>query len=368
MKITGIEVTKHTIALDPPFCPSWDTRPRRSFTAFITRVTTDQGITGISSGDDMLGIEQFKELFIGHNPLDLERHYRVLSNMSFHYSRYWPLDLAFWDIAGKVAGQPVWRLLGGSSGRVRVYASSGTLRKSDEMAAAAQRFADEGFPAMKVRFHRGDWREDIKALEAVRKAVGDHFDLMVDCNQGWRMVWDIEEPWTVKDAVPVARELERLGVYWMEEPLWRGDFAGMKALRQMTDVRIAVGEMNRELYDFRHIVDERAADVLQPDAALVGGITGLRRVALMCQESGLMFTPHTWSNGAGMVANLQLSAALANAPFVEFPYDPPEWSCERRDFMMAEPCVARDGIVDLGDRPGLGVVYDEDRLARTRVA
>jgi L-alanine-DL-glutamate epimerase-like enolase superfamily enzyme len=368
MKITGIEVTKHTIPLDPPFCPSWDTRPRKNFTAFITRIITDEGITGISSGDDMLGIEQFKELFIGQNPLDLERHYRVLSNMSFHYSRYWPLDLALWDIAGKVADQPVWRLLGGSSGRVSVYASSGTLRDPAAMAGAAQRFADEGFPAMKVRFHRGDWREDIKALEAVRKAVGNRLDLMVDCNQGWRRVWDVEEPWTVKDALPVARELERLGVYWMEEPLWRGDFAGLKTLRQMTDVRIAVGEMNRELYDFRHIVDERAADVLQPDAALVGGITGLRRVALMCQESGLMFTPHTWSNGVGMIANLQLSAALVNAPFVEFPYDPPEWSCERRDFMMGEPYVAHSGVVDLGDRPGLGIVYDEDRLSKTRIA
>jgi len=367
MKITDIQLTEHRIALDPPFCPSWDTRPRRTFTAFITRVLTDEGVTGIASGDDMLGIDRFKELFIGHNPLDLERHYRILSNLSFHYSRYWPLDLALWDIAGKVAGQPVWRLLGGSTGKVKVYASSGTLRDPHAMAAVAERFVDEGFPAMKLRFHRGDWREDIKALEAVRKAVGDKLELMVDCNQGWRMVWDVEEPWKLKDAVPVARELERLAVYWMEEPLWRGDFAGMKALREMVDVRIAVGEMNRELYEFRHMIDARCADILQPDVALAGGITGLRRVALMCQEADIMFTPHTWSNGAAMVANLQLSAALVNAPFVEFPYDPPEWSCDRRDFMMSAPYRAKQGFVDLSDRPGLGVDYDEDRLEKTRV-
>src|SRR4051795_8265024 len=140
MKITDIQVTKHTIPLEPPFCPSWDTRPRCTFTAFITRVTTDEGVTGISSGDDMLGIEQFKDLFIGRNPLDLERHYRILSNMSFHYSRYWPLDLALWDIAGKAANQPVWRLLGGKGGKVKVYASSGTLRDPKAMAAVAQRF------------------------------------------------------------------------------------------------------------------------------------------------------------------------------------------------------------------------------------
>ncbi|MGE3831304.1 MAG: mandelate racemase/muconate lactonizing enzyme family protein [Parvibaculaceae bacterium] len=368
MKITDIQVTKHEIALDPPFCPSWDTRPRTKFAAFITRVFTDEGITGVASGDDMLGLDQFKALFIGRDPRDLERHYRILANMSFHYSRYWPLDLALWDIAGKAAGLPVWRMLGGSAGKVRLYASSGTLCDPKAMADTAQRFLAEGFPAMKLRFHRGDWREDIKALEAVRKAVGNRLELMVDCNQGWRMVWDDEEPWQLKDAIPVARELERLSVYWMEEPLWRGDWKGMRALRDMTDVRIAVGEMNRELYEFRHMIDERCVDVLQPDAALTGGITGLRRVALMCQEAGIMFTPHTWSNGAGLIANLQLSAALVNAPFVEFPYDPPEWSCARRDFMMTAPREAKNGVVDLGDAPGLGIELDEQRLAATRIA
>jgi L-alanine-DL-glutamate epimerase-like enolase superfamily enzyme len=368
MKITDIQVTRHTIPLDPPFCPSWDTRPRTSFTAFMTKVETDAGIIGTASGDDMLGLERFKELFIGHDPLDLERHFQILSNLAFHYSRYWPLDLALWDIAGKVAGLPVWRMLGGNSATVPLYASSGTLREPEGMAAQAQRFLAEGFAAMKVRFHRGDWRDDIKALETIRKKVGDRLELMVDCNQGWRMVWDIEEPWKLKDALPVARELERLGVYWMEEPLFRGDIKGMKALRELTTVRIAAGEMNRELFEFRNLVEERAIDVLQPDVALAGGITGLRRVALMCREADVMFTPHTWSNGAGMVANAHLVAAMSNAPFMEFPYDPPEWSIERRDFMMARKYPAKKGCLDLGHEPGLGIIYDEALLAKTRVA
>ncbi|MGE0212626.1 MAG: mandelate racemase/muconate lactonizing enzyme family protein [Parvibaculaceae bacterium] len=368
MKITDITVTKHAIPLDPPFCPSWDTRPRKSFTAFITRVSTDEGITGIASGDDMLGLEAFKELFIGRDPRDLERHYRILQNLSFHYSRYWPLDLALWDIAGKAAGLPVWRLLGGSSGSVPLYASSGTLRKPKAMAETAKRFLGEGFRAMKVRFHRGDWREDIKALEAVRKAVGSKLELMVDCNQGWRMVWDVEEPWKLKDALPVARELEQLGVYWMEEPLHRGDIRGLKALREAVDIRIAAGEMNREVYEFEHMIDARAVDVLQPDVALTGGITGLRRVALMAQEAGLTFTPHTWSNGVGLIANAQLTAALGNAPFMEYPYDPPEWSEERRDFMMSQPRRSENGMLDLGEAPGLGIDYDEKALAACRIA
>ena len=142
---------------------------------------------------------------------------------------------------------------------------------------------------------------------------------MVDCNQGWRMSWDAYAPWSLKDAVKVARELERLGVYWMEEPLHRGDRAGMRRLREMVDVRVAGGEMTRELYEFRDLITEGCLDVLQPDAALVGGITGLRRVALMAQEHNLVFTPHTWTNGMGVVANAHLTAGICRRALPRIP-------------------------------------------------
>lgn len=368
MKITGIDITRHRLPLDPPFRASWDTRPRTSFDAAVVRVLTDEGLVGIGSGDLMLGFEEHAELFLGRDPLDLDRHYRVLDNLAFHYSRYWPLDLALWDLAGKILGQPVWRMVGGRSNRTRLYASSGTLRDPAKMADAAQRFLDGGFPAMKIRFHRGDWRADIKALESVRDAVGDRLTLMVDCNQGWRMPWDVEPPWTLKDAVAVARELETLGVYWMEEPLHRADYAGMAALRDAVDIRIAGGEMNREIFEFRTIIERRCLDVLQPDAALTGGISGLRRVAEAAVDAGLAFTPHTWSNGLGFVANAHLAVGAGNPPFLEFPYDPPEWSVDRRDFMLAEPLAApADGVLELSEAPGLGVALDEDRLAATRI-
>ncbi len=368
MKITKIAITHHRLPLDPPFRASWDTRPRTHFDATITRVETDADLTGIGSGDMMVGFEGHEHLFIGQDPMQLERHYRVINNIQFHYGRCWPLDLALWDLAGKITGQPVWRLLGGLNSRVRAYASSGTLRNPAEMAEVAQAFLGQGYQAMKVRFHRGAWRDDIKALEAVRKAVGDRLTLMVDCNQGWRMSWDTATPWNLKDAVQVARELERLGVYWMEEPLHRGDHDGMAALRQMTDLRIAGGEMTRELYEFRMLIEKGALDVLQPDAALVGGITGLRRIAAMAAEHNLMFTPHTWTNGMGVVANAHLTAGLTDSPWLEFPFDPPEWSLDRRDFMMRDTFKAGpDGWIALGERPGMGYELDEERLQRTRL-
>ncbi len=192
--------------------------------------------------------------------------------------------------------------------------------------------------------------------------------MLVDCNQGWRLPWDTEAPWTLKDAVIVARELERLGVYWMEEPLHRGDYNGMRALRESVDVRIAGGEMTRQLHELRELITQGCVDVLQPDAALVGGITGLRRIALMAQEYNIVFTPHTWTNGMGVMANAHLVAGIGQVPFLEYPYDPPEWSLDRRDFIMAEPLTAdSNGWLNLGSAPGMGYNIDATRLAQTLI-
>jgi L-alanine-DL-glutamate epimerase-like enolase superfamily enzyme len=365
--ITSIEITRHRLHFDPPFNASWDSKPRAFWDAAVVRVHTDLGVTGIGSGDMMLGFEGHEHLFIGQDAMAIERHWRILNNISFHGGRCWPLDIALWDLAGKITGQPCWKLIGGLSNTIRAYASSGTLRGPGALADAAEVYLALGFTALKIRFHRGDWRADIKALEAVRARIGGKLELMVDCNQGWRMSWDTYAPWSLKDAVQVARELERLDVYWMEEPLHRGDRAGMRRLREMVDVRVAGGEMTRELYEFRDLIAEGCLDVLQPDAALVGGLTGLRRVGLMAQEHNLIFTPHTWTNGIGLIANAHLTAGIADAPFLEFPFDPPEWDVDRRDYMLAEPLkIDKAGHIVLTDRPGMGYELAEGMLAKTR--
>jgi L-alanine-DL-glutamate epimerase-like enolase superfamily enzyme len=142
----------------------------------------------------------------------------------------------------------------------------------------------------------------------------------------------------------------------------------MRRLRDMTDVRIAGGEMTRELYEFRDLIAQGALDVLQPDVALVGGITGLRRVGQMAADHNLVFTPHTWTNGMGVMANAQLVAGMADAPFLEFPYDPPEWGLDRRDYMLAIPLdVDPNGYILLPDRPGMGYELAEDVLRKTKL-
>jgi L-alanine-DL-glutamate epimerase-like enolase superfamily enzyme len=369
MKITRIEITQHQLPMSPPFHPSWSSKPRTTFDATMVRVHTDGGHVGIGSGDYMLGFGGHEHLFIGEDPMRLERHARVIDHISFHYGRCWPLDLALWDLAGKITGQPCWKLLGGLSNTVRCYASSGTLRDASALAALSEQVLAGGFTAMKLRFRRGEWRDDIRAIEAVRARIGDKLELMVDCNQGWRLPWDTMSSWTVKDALRVGRELERLGVYWMEEPLHRADHDGMRRLVDMLDVRIAGGELNREPAELRNLIAGGCVDVIQPDVVSVGGISGLLKVAHMAQAHNIAFTPHSWGNGIGVIANAHLYAATTDNSYFEFPWDPPEWSLARRDFPLVTPFdVDRVGNLVLSDKPGLGFELDEDRLKATQVA
>ncbi len=368
MKITRIALSHHRLPLEPPFPAAWDARPRSHFDATIVRVETDEGLVGIGSGDAMPGFAGHEDLFLGHDPRHLERHFRVIEALSFHYGRCWPLDLALWDLAGKIAGEPCWRMLGGSSDRLDVYASTGARRPAGETAELARELVDEGFAAMKVRLEPRDWQEGVAAVAAVRGAVGDALELMVDCNQGWRMPWDAGPPWTFAEALEVAKRLEELDVRWLEEPLHRADYDGLERLKQATRLGIAGGEMARELHDLRELVERGCVDVLQPDAALAGGLTGLAPIARMAHARGVLFTPHTWGNGIGLLANAQLAAGLDIRTYLEFPHDPPHWTHERRDFPLAEPItVDREGRLTLPPGAGLGLSLDEKRLAATRV-
>ena len=364
--IARVEITHHQLPLDPPFPAAWDSQPRTQFPATIVRVFDDQGHMGVGSGDAMYGFADYERYFIGQDALDLDRHAAVLSNVDFHAGRPWPMDVALWDLAGKIRDEPVWAMLGGASNRVRAYASSGVHRPVPEMVALAHLTLALGFPGLKIRFGRADLATDLAVVSAVRDAVGDSLELMVDCNQGWRMPWDTQPAWTLDHATDVAVRLRAERVFWMEEPLHRGDYEGMAELRRRVDIRIAGGELTREPYEFRELLNGECLDVFQPDCVCTMGISGLRRLALDVQAAGKIFTPHTWGNGIGVMANLQLAAGTDGAVFVEFPFDPPEWTTARRDFMLRESIeVDGEGWITLPDSPGLGIALDEDVMSGT---
>lgn len=367
MNINSIEISRYRLPLDPPFHASWDPRPRTSHTSTIVRVRAGD-YEGLGSGDAMLGFPGHEDLFLGHDPFEIERHVRILDNLQFHYGRMWPLEVALWDLMGKISGQPLWKLLGGPSGRVRVYASTGERLAAPVRAASAGRLRDQGFPAIKLRFHAADPRDDIAIVQAVRDAVGPGMQILVDANQGWQMPWDASPAWDFKTGLWVADALAELGVYWLEEPLPRHDYRGLATLRRQVRVRIAGGEGNREFAELREYLRHGSLDVYQPDVVWSTGILRARQIAAEVQSAGAIYSPHTWGDGLVMLANLHVAAAVSTAPFIEFPYDPPSWTPERRDFILpAATLPDAAGYVILPDKPGLGVDIEWAALEPLRI-
>lgn len=368
MRITDIRLQKYRLPLNPPFNAAWDPTPRRAFDAVLTIVETDAGITGIGGGDSMDGFEQYKPIFIGQDPLAIMRHVQVIESLNFHSSRYWPLEAALWDIIGQALGQPVATLFGGCADKLPVYASCGELKSPQARVETTLQLREEGFKALKIRIDRHRISEGIAVVSAVRQAIGDSMEIMVDLNQAWRMPGDITPSGDVVSARKLADALTELGVLWLEEPLLGSDVRGLADLRRGARIRIAGGEMVRSLAELLDYVDHDALDVYQPDVVLAVGLLRTRMVAELVMARNRWFTPHTWSNGLGLVANLHVTAGVGGGPFLEYPYDPPHWSPERRDFMFTEPLrVDADGYLRVPPRPGMGVTIDFDRLQQYAV-
>jgi D-galactarolactone cycloisomerase len=366
MRITGIRLERLVVPLDPPFPAAWDPVPRRSFAATIVRVETDEGVVGIGSGDTMDGFEAFEQLFIGGDPLAIARHVRVLETIDFHAGRYWPLEVALWDILGQVAGLPVATLFGGASDGIPAYASCGMLLAPAARAESALRLREEGFAALKIRIDPRRLEEGLAAVAATRHAVGDSMAIMVDLNQGWRMAGDTAGSLDPVAAREIALRLAEYDVLWVEEPLAGTDLRGLAALRAaVPGIRIAGGEMTRTFGELIAALEADAFDVHQPDVVLAGGMLRGRSIAELALARNRWYTPHTWTNGIGLLANLHVAAGVGGGPFIEFPYDPPGWTPERRDFMLAEPLrPGPDGILRVPAAAGLGVVLDEDAIRR----
>ena len=370
MRIREIELRRYRVPLDPPFLAAWDPVPRATFDATLVVVETDEGVTGVGSGDSMDGFERYFPLFVGEDPLDIARHVAVLETITFHAGRYWPLEAALWDLAGKAAGNPAAALLAsdGHAASLPAYASFGDARPAGERAEAALRARDEGFGAVKIRIDRTrPIGEGLAVVRAVREAAGDTLEIAVDLNQGWRMPGDVSPALPRADVRRIADELRALDVLWLEEPLPGEDVQGLAELRAAAGVRIAGGEMARTVADLLGYRAAGALDVYQPDAVLAVGLLRAREVAELVTADGSWFTPHTWTNGLGLVANLHVAAAVAAGPYVELPYDPPGWTPERRDFLLADPIrLGPDGHVPVPVGPGLGVELADD-LERHRV-
>jgi D-galactarolactone cycloisomerase len=377
MEITRIRSRVVDLPLEGEFTPAWMRgESQDNLVLTLVEVETDEGITGIGAADAgaeaAIAIERFvAPSFVGRDPTQVERLTEVLQEAEVLAPPLYCMEIPLWDIIGKLAGLPVYKLWGGYSDRVLAYCATGELRSPERRVADVEELAAAGFRAVKLRMHRPDPREDLAVVEAVRAAF-DEIQLMVDANQAGVLPGvGGHERWTFRQALAVAHELERLGVVWLEEPLGRHDYDGLAELRDRMDtLSIAGGECNHGLHEFRLLIDRGCYDILQPDAVISEGIFQLWKVAALAEAAHLQLVPHTWTNGIGLLANLHLAAAIPNCSHLEFPHDPGSgWTAAAGNQMLAEPpWIDDDGYVQVPDRPGFGFVLDEERIDHYTVA
>ena len=372
MKVDRIELFHVAIPLPRPFYPAWIPGYPQTVNRFtLLRLTTDDGVQGLAAG---VAFEQEREglggllgpYLIGLDPTDIATVRQRIREASYlGWRNYW-LEAAFWDIKGKVEGQPVWALLGGAeAGRVPVYASTGEVHPPEKRAEEVLQLREVGFKTVKLRVHSFDPAEDMAQVEVVRRAVGDTMEIGVDANQGWRVALIDDAPlWTLERATDFARACTDLGVGWIEEPLDMYAYDEQAELCRRSEVPIAGGELNGGWHEFKIMLDKGSYDIYQPDATMGGGIGDAVQVLDACREQGLGYTPHTWTNGLGFLINLQVYAAGPRDYPIEYPLEPPGWVPEARDGLLAEPIhVAPDGTVAVPEAPGLGIELDDDKLA-----
>jgi D-galactarolactone cycloisomerase len=370
MKIIDVEAYLCRFPLPEAFFPAWiPGLPEMNNSLLLVRLLTDEGIDGFTATPAFLGElkgvpELLKVFLIDRDPFKVEDFVKVFRGAKAVGVRAWFMEIALWDIIGKAAGQPVYRLLGGYRDRVKAYASPGELRPPPRRAQDALAIKEMGFKAIKLRIRSEEVDDDLSVVEAVRGAVGPEMEIMVDANQAWPIHGFGDYPtWDAKRAVMMARELERLDVTWLEEPLGMYDYDGLALVNAATSISIAGGELNNDIYDFRELIYRHCYDILQPDVTLACGILNGVKIAGMAEAAGLLVNPHTWTNGIGFAANLQLMGAIPNCTFCEFPYDPPGWVPEARDAMLSEPFgIDDEGFVKLPEGPGLGIEVDMEKV------
>ena len=376
MKIVDINVHYLEIPFPGDFHPTWGYgRTEKTYGLTLVEVCTDEGISGYGSCPGMWGwgatqkaiIEHMlKPRLLGRDPFATEQLIMIIRGAP---GRPWLVENALWDIIGKVAGMPIYKMWGGFQSRLKAYAAWGELRTPEKAAEDAQHLVEKGFKGVKVRLHHEKMADDIALVEAVRKAVGDRLTIMVDANQavapyraggpGTDVLWSYER------ALKTARALEFLDVFWLEEPLPIDDFRDLTRLAKETDILIAGGETNRGMHEFKLFLDRECYDILQPNCTMSEGMFQVRKIAAMAEVNHKLCIPHAWGPGPSFFANLQVAGSANNAPWIEFPYDPPAITPENLHMIIMDPPrIDSEGYVAIPDKPGLGIEINWNVIKR----
>ena len=364
VKVRRLKVVEEVGKLIPAW-PGSKMTIRRGGGSFV-EITTDEGLVGIGPGADPALLPAARNLLVGDNPYLVERHAEQLNYQSRgrRYNGAAGFDIALWDLIGKASGQSLGDIFGGGDPEVIPYASMILLSEPSERAELANRLKEEGWRAIKLRLHHDKVSDDIETVRRVREAVGPDFTITVDANQAQSTSnWQPGVQWDFQRALTTARELESLGVYWLEEPLPRYAFEDIARLNDRVSLAIAGGENNVGLHEFTRMVRENVYDVLQPESMVNSGITTLRKIGTLAQAFGKKCVPHHGGGDIGVIAHLHLVASWPNAPFLELLHDPPIGDYRHRFSIFQNPPEVQNGLMPVPNGPGLGIEIDPDLIA-----
>ena len=365
MKITDVQ----TIRLRAPIPTEGQVfsrsgvRSTRSTT--LVRVETDEGITGIGSASgngeliEIIIAKVIKPLLVSTDPTDIDAiwdkayvrgGHKEFGTRGIGVVALSGVDIALWDILGKVRGLPLYQLLGGKRrDKVPVYATALYPEEPSQVARRARAFAERGFHGVKIKVGF-DLDQDIRIVRAVREELGKNFIVMTDANQGYN----------VDVALKAADAFADCGAYWLEEPLFVEDIEGHAILREKGRTPIAVGENLHMRYAFENFIFRGAVDFIQPDVARAGGISQIKNIAALAARHKVPVSFHTWGDGVALAASVHLSAALENSIVMEldYTYNP------LREELLREPFKVQNGYLFPPERPGLGIELDPHAVER----
>jgi len=323
--------------------------------SLLVKVTTDQGLTGWGEAfgfravaSAKLAIDQLiAPLCIGRDAarieplmLDVQKKLHVFGRggaLAFGISA---VDIALWDIAGKAANMPLSRLLGGGAADLACYAS--LVRYSDPslVRTSVRRAIDAGFGTLKLH------EIELSAIRAAREEAGPDIELTLDVNC----------PWTLNEARPIAEQLKAVGLKWLEEPLWPPEnFSGLAELRRTSGIPVAAGENIYTLMDFERLLAAKAVDFVQPSPAKMGGISELRKVFPLAAVHNIPVMPHSFYDGPGLLTAVHATAALGTADSMI------EWRWfELEATIYGSALSPKLGRISVPKGPGLGIDPDPD--------
>ena len=362
MKITDVKTTLLSL---PDLGGIQDATIRhvaRGRSACFVHIITDSGLEGLSpSGGGRAGqtlIEgTFKDLLIGQDPLNIEKIWddlfwcvRGVGRKGLAFCALSAVDIALWDLKAKHFNVPLYQLLGPYTDSVPVYGSGGwTNFNLEELVAEQTSYVERGFKAIKMKvgkdFGKSE-REDIQRLAAVREAVGDDIEILIDANNGYY----------AKQAIYMGKAFEEYRVGWFEEPVLADDIEGLAAIAKAIDIPVATGEHEYTKFGFKELIARGGADIVQPDVGRVGGITEWMKVAHLAHAFNLPVAPHAYQ-----LIHLHLTCATPNLKIVEY-----LGMAEASDrIVYKEWSEPKDGVWSPDpNKPGLGLELDPEAVEK----